>query len=92
MMRGATFHMNFLLREDIRARLAALCDGSLSREEVAEWALDIFDRHDVASLDYPALVVLERMAVADLDDWDAPYLYGPEDFTAWAHELSDKAA
>jgi hypothetical protein len=83
---------SFPSREEILKRLLALCDLSQSREEIADWALDIFDRHDSALLDAGTRAVLEKMAAADLDDWDEPYLYGAEDFKAWIAELSDRVA
>lgn len=73
-------------REDLAIRLRGLLSGSSSRAEVATWASSWMDFDD--SID--DLVVwegLEKLAAADLDGVDRPYLFGSDDFKVWLEEV-----
>lgn len=77
-------------REDLAVRLRGLISGSASRAQVATWASSWTDFDD--SIDDPVVWEgLERLAAADLDGVDRPYLFGSDDFELWLEEVQDAA-
>lgn len=78
-------------RFEVRQKLLALINNSLSREEVEKWADQWGMADDPPDMEDDIWNVLSNMCAAGImayPDKDDPYLYGPADFTAWLNELS----
>jgi len=76
--------------EEALSRLQNLVQGHSpqTRREAADWAAQYLDW----PFDEPVLrEAIDLLVSVDLITTDRPYLYGPEDFAAWHHELTAKA-
>lgn len=81
----------FPARSEVRAQLAALVEGRLSREQVSSWASPwVWARQDECE-DQGVWEALEAMAGADSLTTDRPYLFGTVDFQAWLDDLDAPA-
>ncbi|GIJ28144.1 hypothetical protein Vqi01_33060 [Micromonospora qiuiae] len=76
------------IHQQVRSRMAALIQGSVRREEVADWALELIkDESADYSSDSTLWTALDRLAGADLQEGPGVYLHGEEDFRAWIADL-----
>lgn len=70
-------------RDEVKAKLAKLISGHLSRDEVASWASQWVSARE-PSVDDPAVwSALKSLSAADMISLDRPYLYNEIDFKAW---------
>lgn len=70
-------------RADVENVLLALIDGSISREDAAEWASVWIRMEDPPIHDKQVWQALERISGADMITTDRPYLYMSIDFEEW---------
>jgi hypothetical protein len=78
------------IHQQVRNRMAALVEGSVSREEVSDWALmRIKDESARYSSDATLWTALDRLAGADLQEGPGVYLHGEEDFRSWLAEVDE---
>lgn len=74
--------------EQVKDRIVGLVHGSISREEVADWAME---RVKDESADYSShatlWVALDRLAGADLQRGRGLYLHGETDFRSWLADV-----
>lgn len=75
-------------RDELDVRITALIDGTLTREEIAEWAMQWVDARDPGVDDPVAWEVLNDLAGADSPTVDRKYLYEHVDFEAWRDALA----
>lgn len=74
-------------REEVRAKLFGLLDGSVTREEAHDWAVQWIGARDPEVDDEVVWQGLTTIILADAHGGDRPYLYGDEDFGAWLAEF-----
>jgi hypothetical protein len=67
--------------------VTALIDGTLSREDVSDWAMQWVDARDPGVDDPVAWEALLDLSGADAISTDRPYLYEQVDFEAWRDAL-----
>jgi hypothetical protein len=68
----------------VKSLMAGLAQGSVSREEAADWAMArIKDESAGYSSDAALWTALDRLAGADLQHGPGVYLHGEEDFRSW---------
>jgi hypothetical protein len=78
------------IQQQVRSRVTALVQGSVRREEVADWALALIkDESADYSSDATLWTALDRLAGADLQQGPGVYLHGEEDFRAWLADLDN---
>ncbi|MGR6320736.1 hypothetical protein Q2K19_22115 [Micromonospora soli] len=78
------------IHQEVARRLAGLVEGSVSREEVADWALARI-KDEAADYQSDAILwaALDRLAGADLQQSPGAYLHGDEDFRSWLNDFED---
>jgi hypothetical protein len=74
-------------RADVRRRISALLDGSASRDEVSDWAMQWVDAENPGDIDEVVWSALNNLAGADAPTTDRRYLYDRPDFEAWLDEV-----
>jgi hypothetical protein len=74
-------------REALLRLLDQLAADTVSRAEVATWALALVDDDEQAFADRAVLQGLKRLGSVDLPSSDRRYLYGDEDFAGWRADL-----
>lgn len=80
-------------RAEVEAKLMGLIDGSLRREQAADWAAQwVMIMDDQPVNDWGAWDALEALSMADVITTDRPYLFEKEDFVNWLHQLSASGA
>lgn len=74
--------------EQVRDRMTDLMQASVTREEVADWAMARI-RDDSADYSSNSTLwrALDRLAGADLQQSPGVYLHGQEDFRSWLADL-----
>lgn len=76
------------MREQVRGKMVALIQGTLTREEVADWALALIkDESANYSSDVTLWTALDRLAGADLQHGPGLYLHDAHDFQSWLDEF-----
>ncbi|MEV6488277.1 hypothetical protein AB0M20_06520 [Actinoplanes sp. NPDC051633] len=76
------------IHQQIRSRMVGLVQSSVSREDVADWALALIKNESAAYSSNATLwTALDRLAGADLQTGPGIYLHGEEDFRAWVADL-----
>lgn len=74
--------------EQVKSHVTDLIQGSVSREEAADWAME---RVKDESADYSSHSILwtalDRLAGADLQQGPGLYLHGEADFRSWLADL-----
>jgi hypothetical protein len=74
--------------EQVKRYMTGLIEGSMSREEAADWAME---RVKDESADYSShatlWTALDRLAGADLQQGPGVYLHGEADFRSWLADL-----
>jgi hypothetical protein len=73
-------------RAEVLSAIGELRAGTRSREEVSAWAFSFIDNNDIEITDPSVWRVLKYLGATDLPEAEG-YLYGDEDFSAWASEL-----
>lgn len=79
-------------RAEVEAKLMGLIDGSLTREQAADWAAQWGVMNDQPVDDWGAWDALEALSMADGVTTDRPYLFEKADFVNWLHQLSVSGA
>lgn len=77
--------------EEIKTKIQNLIEGRETRSDVSAWATSFFsDDEDDQGVQFDPRVweVLTSLGAADLIGIDRPYLFGVDDFKAWADELN----
>lgn len=74
----------------VKSYMTGLVQGSVSREEAADWAMarvkdELADYSSNAAL----WAALDRLAGADLQQGPGLYLHGDADFRSWLADLDD---
>lgn len=68
----------------VKSLMAGLAQGSVSREEAADWAMArIKDESAGYASDATLWTALDRLAGADLQQGPGVYLHGEGDFRSW---------
>ncbi len=74
--------------EQVKRRITGLAQGSVSREEAADWAMErVKDESADYSSDATLWTALDRLAGADLQQGPGVYLHGEADFRSWLADL-----
>lgn len=79
-------------RAEVEVKLMGLIDGSLTREQAADWAAQWEVMNDQPVDDWGAWDALEALSMADGAATDRPYLFEEADFVDWLHQLSASGA
>ncbi len=74
-------------REEVRAKLAALLSGDVTRDEATEWAWQWVAADEPGVSDKPTWTALNQLAGADAISLDRPFLFLEADFQSWLDEL-----
>ncbi|MGW2819100.1 DNA-binding protein [Streptomyces sp. NPDC001415] len=72
----------------IQDLLRGLINGSMEREDVADWAMEWITDHEGEVTDPKVWDALIQLSGADLKDAPDEYLHGADDFLAWLKQLS----
>lgn len=79
-------------RVQVRAWLAQLANGSVSREAASDLARPWAVEREAEVEDEIVFNALARLLGADLPTLDRLYLFGPEDFRHWLAEYDEQTA
>ena len=75
-------------KHDVEWKLAALIDGTISRSEAHDWAIQyMLGAWDDVNFHPAVWEAIGRLASADAISTDRPHLYDEIDFRAWLDEL-----
>ncbi|WP_168415957.1 hypothetical protein [Erwinia amylovora] len=74
-------------RNDIIEKISAILSGKEKRNDVSEWAVNIFDDDSLRINDPVVLNYIKLLGAVDLPSTDRDYLYTDEDLSEWINEI-----
>lgn len=77
------------LKNEMLSKISNLCNGSETRNSVAEWAFSIIENDELYNIDKKMYGILEGLGAVDLIDptVDDGYIYNIDDFLEWGKLL-----
>ncbi|MFD9895142.1 hypothetical protein ACFWY9_37860 [Amycolatopsis sp. NPDC059027] len=84
--------MSESIRDEIRKLLTGLTEGTIARDEAAQWARPWLAEEAGDVQDEAVWDTIDALSAADSATPDQGFLYGPEDFRAWLAEFDARVA